>query len=283
MVVNSNISAVTGNRVLGARQNRVVESFNKISSGDSLYAPKSNPLDFSVSEKMRSQIKGIEAAYRNSVDGLSMVKTADGFLSEIASLINNFRSLAVQSANGIYTDQERSFSQVTANELVAEIGRVTSYANFNGQRLFDGRFSEPTAETTPIASLWLQVGENKEKGANSIRLYINTINVASLSLDDISLSTPQKALDTIERTENALAVLSRNRGVLGSHQVRLESIVKTNQIALENFKSAESAIRDTDIASEITDLTKNLVLNQVNIAMIAQANAQLQTAIRLLS
>lgn len=282
MVINSNIPSITGNRLLSVRQSEVTTSFDKLSSGDRLYSAKENPLDFSISEKMRSQIKGLEAAYRNSVDALNMIRTTDGYLGEISNLITEFRSLAVQAANSIYSDAERSFSQVQATEIVAEIDRVAEYATFNGQKMLDGRFSQPTAESTPTTSLWIQVGENRDQVANAIRLYINTINVAALSLEDLSLSTPQKAIDTIERSENALQVLARNRSVLGSHQVRLESVIKTNQVALENTKAAESSVRDANIADEVTKLTKNLVMNQVNIAMIAQANSQLQAVLRLL-
>lgn len=282
MIISNNIPAINANRVLNARQGNVSNSFSKLSSGDSIGGSKGNSLSFSVSERMRGQIGGIEAAYRNTVDAISMVETADGFLTEISSLISNFRQLAVQSANSIYSDGERALSQNTAQEIVAEINRVASYATFNGQKLFDGRFARAAENSTPIASLWFQVGENTDRNANAVRVFINTFNASALSLEDLSLSSPQKALDSIEKTENALQVLSRSRAELGSYQTRLESIARTNQVALENFKAAESAIRDTDVASEITELTKNLVLNQVNIAMIAQANAQMQSVIRLL-
>jgi len=282
MIVNSNIPSITGNRVLNSRQDEVVSSFNKISSGDAIYSAKFNPLSFGVSEKMKSQIKGIEAAYRNTMDGLSMIQTADGYLNEMSNLISSFRALAVQSANGVYSDAERAISQTSANQLVNEIERVATYANFNGQALFDGRFAQPTADVTPISSLWFQVGENSQRDSNSIRVYINTFNTASLSLADVSLSSPQKAMDTIERAESALSSLTRTRSMLGSQQVRLESVSKTNQVALENFKAAQSVIRDADIAGEVTKLTRNLVQNQVNLAMISQANAQLQTVLRLM-
>ncbi|XP_060085886.1 flagellar filament 33 kDa core protein-like [Ylistrum balloti] len=231
---------------------------------------------------MRVQIKGIDAANKNATDALSMLQTADGYLSEVNNLIKNFKALAVQAANSIYSDAERQFSNFAIREIVAEIDRISSHAEFNGLKLLTGNYSRPTADSVPLMSLWFHIGHNAAKDSNAIRAYINTFNSTALQINEISLSNPTLALDALQKVDLALSAVAQRRNDLASYQARLDSIITTTSIAKENAIASESVIRDTDIAEEVSELTKNLIVNQANIAMIAQANAQLQTVLALL-
>lgn len=282
MIINNNISSINSNRVLKNRQSSISGSFAAVSSGDALTSAKTNPVSFAVSEKMRVEIKGVDAANKNAVDALSMLQTTEGYLSEVNNLITNFKALAVQAANSIYSDAERQFSNFAAQELVAEIDRVSSYAEFNGLKLLNGNYAKPTENSVPLFSLWFQIGHNADKKINAMQVYIETFNAQALQLDAISLSSPTKALDSLSKVDYALEVISKRRSDLGSYQKRLDSVIRTTSIAKQNLIASESAIRDANIADEITNLTKNLILNQANIAMIAQSNAQTQTVLRLI-
>ena len=230
---------------------------------------------------MRTQIQGLRQAERNTEDGMSFVQTAEGYLEQSASIIQRIRVLAIQSANGIYSPSDRQLIQVEVSALVDEVDRIASQAEFNRFKVLTGSFSK----INPKASMWFHLGANQNQRE---RVYIGTMTAAAFGMRDktgkvvVSLSTPQGANNAIGVMDYALSTLSKQRADLGAYYNRLDLTAKGLMVAYENIQASESRIRDADMAEEMVDFTKNQVLVQSSTAMLAQANLQSQSALRLL-
>ena len=240
-----------------------------------------------VSEKMRSQIRGLNQASTNAQNGISFIQTTEGFLQSTTDIVQRIRELAVQSSNGIYTDEDRMQIQVEVSQLIAEVDRIASQAQFNGMNMLTGRFAKPTGENTVTASMWLHIGANMDQRT---QVFIGTMTAQALGLtgtqgsdERISISTPDTANMTIATLDNALKSVNRQRADLGAYQNRFEIAAKGIAVAAENLQAAESRIRDSDMASEMVEYTKNQILTQSGTAMLVQANSQSQNVLRLLS
>ena len=281
MVIKNNISALNSVRVLDNRDNVINRNIQQLSTGLRINKAADNPTNLAVSEKFRSQIGGLQAASRNANNGISLIQTAEGYLTESQNLVRRIKELAVQTANGVYQDQDRQLAQTEVNELVDEVNRLGQVANFNGLPLLDGRFSRPDSNGgSPIAtSLYFQVGANSDQ---RVRAYIATFSSAALGIDNISLSTIDQSQRAITLVDEALNRINSQRADLGSYENRLESVVKSVDLAATNFQSAESKIRDLDIASAVVDFSRNTIVNQANIAALAQANSRAQSVLSLL-
>jgi flagellin len=257
----------------------------KLSSGMRINRAGDDASGLAVSEKMRSQIRGLNRASKNASDGISFIQTTEGYLQETTDLIQRIRELAVQSSNGIYTDEDRMQIQVEVSSLVAEIDRVASHAQFNGMNMLTGRFARETGENSVTASMWLHIGANMDQRT---RVYIGTMTAAALGVRTIgteeilSLATPDEANRAIGTLDEAIKMINKQRADLGAYQNRLEFTVKGVDIAAENLQASESRIRDTDMANQMVEFTKNSILVQSGTAMLAQANAQSQTVLSLL-
>jgi flagellin len=234
---------------------------------------------------MRSQIRGLNQASRNAANGISFIQTTEGYLQETTDIVQRIRELAVQSANGIYSDEDRMQIQVEVSSLIAEVDRIASCAQFNGMNMLTGRFAQPTGENTPTASMWLHIGANMDQRT---QVFIGTMSAAALGLrtlgteEIMSIAAPDLANRAIGTLDEALKVINKQRADLGAYQNRLEFTVKGLDIAAENTQASESRIRDTDMASQMVEFTKNQVLSQAGTAMLAQANAQSQSVLSLL-
>ncbi|HMW60915.1 MAG TPA: flagellin [Leptospiraceae bacterium] len=234
-----------------------------------------------VSEKMRTQILGLRQAERNAEDGISFVQTTEGFLSETQNMIQRIRVLAVQSANGIYSDEDRQQIQVEVSQLIDEIDRIASQAEFNKMKMLTGAF----ARLNPTASMWFHIGPNMHQRE---RVFINTMTTQALGLRNptvltfISISTPDKANSVIGLADEALRKISKQRADLGAYQNRLEHAARGLMNAYENTQAAESRIRDTDMAEQMTSYTRYQILVQAATAMVAQSNMKSQTVLQLL-
>ena len=234
-----------------------------------------------VSEKMRSQVQGLRRAEMNAEDGMSFIQTAEGYLQETQAIIQRIRVLAVQASNGIYTDEDRQQIQVEVSELIDEVDRIASQAEFNTLKMLTGAF----ARLNPTASMWFHMGANMHQRE---RVFIETMTTAALKLRNptvltfISLSTPGKANAVIGLADEALRIISKQRADMGAYYNRLEHAAKGLLNAYENTQASESRIRDTDMAETMTSFTRYQVLTQAATAMLAQANVRPQNILTLL-
>ena len=285
MVINHNMSAMFSNRQLGVTQLANTKDMEKLSSGEKINRAGDDASGLAVSEKMRSQIRGLNQASRNASNGISFIQTTEGYLQEATDIVQRIRELAVQSSNGIYSDEDRMQIQVEVSSLIAEVDRIASCAQFNGMNMLTGRFALPTGENTVTASMWLHIGANMDQRT---QVYIGTMTAAALGLREVgtetimSIAEPDLANQSIGTLDEALKAINKQRADLGAYQNRLEFTVKGLDIAAENLQASESRIRDTDMASQMVEFTKNQVLSQAGTAMLAQANAQSQSVLSLL-
>ena len=282
MVINHNMSAMFSNRSLGVTQGSLTKDMEKLSSGQKINRAGDDASGLAVSEKMRSQIRGLNQASRNIENGVSFIQTTEGYLTETTDILQRVRELAVQSANGIYTDEDRMQIQVEVSQLVSEVDRIASQAQFNGMNMLTGRFASDSNEV-----MQFQIGANMDQNT---RVFIGTMTAQALGLkgaqgseDAVTIGDPEAANATLGTVDAALTNITKQRADLGAYQNRFEMAAKGINIAAENTQAAESRIRDTDMASEIVEYTKNQILTQSGTAMLSQANSQSQNVLALLS
>ncbi len=255
----------------------------KLASGMRINRAGDDASGLAVSEKMRAQIGGLNQASRNAENGISFIQTSEGYLQETQDILHRLRELAVQSANGIYTSEDRMQIQVEVSQLVDEIDRIASHAQFNGMNMLTGRFAREGGENTVTASMWFHIGANMDQRE---RVFIGTMTSAALGLKEqdqiVTISSPDNANRTIGVVDTALRAVNKQRADLGAYQNRLEHAVKGIDIGAENLQAAESRIRDTDMAAQMVDYVKNQILVQSSTAMLAQANMKTQSVLQLL-
>ena len=231
------------------------------------------------------QIRGLNQAQKNIQNGVSFIQATEGYLQETTDILGRIRELSIQSANGIYSDEDRMQIQVEVSQLIDEVDRIASSAQFNGMNMLTGAFAENSA-TGRI--MQFHIGANVDQNA---RVYIGTMTAQSLGLvgmqgdatAKLSISSPDSANMAIATLDSALTSVNKQRADLGAYQNRFEMAAKGIGVASENLQAAESIIRDTDMASEIVEYTKNQILTQSSVAMLAQANTQSQNVLPLLS
>jgi len=282
MIINHNMSSLYADRVLGISNDGIMKNIEKLSSGEKINRAGDDASGLAVSEKMRSQIRGLNQASRNIENGVSFIQTTEGYLTETTDILQRVRELAVQSANGIYSDEDRMQIQVEVSQLVAEVDRIASQAQFNGMNMLTGRFASASDQV-----MQFHIGANMDQNA---RVFIGTMTAQALGLrgaqgseETININSPESANATLGAVDAALTTVTKQRADLGAYQNRFEMAQKGVDIAAENTQSAESRIRDTDMASEIVEYTKNQILTQSGTAMLSQANSQSQNVLGLLS
>jgi flagellin len=285
MVINHNLSSINSNRVLKFKNIEVDNNMRKLASGMRITRAGDDASGLAVSEKMRAQIRGLQRAEQNAFDGISFIQTTEGYLDETTSILQRVRELSVQAANGIYTAEDRMQIQVEISQLVAEVDRIASHAEFNGQKMLTGRFANAGAGGTPTASMWFHIGANMDQ---RIRAYVGTINSRGLGLQNpasdemVSVSAPEKANQAIGVIDKALKKVNKQRADLGAYQNRLEHVTRAVAIGHENLQASESRIRDVNMATEMSDMVKNQILSQAGTSMLAQANVRGQSVLSLL-
>ena len=285
MVINHNMSAMFSNRQLGVTQLANTKDMEKLSSGEKINRAGDDASGLAVSEKMRSQIRGLNQASRNASNGISFIQTTEGYLQETTDIVQRIRELAVQSSNGIYSDEDRMQIQVEVSQLIAEVDRIASTAQFNGMNMLTGRFAQANGENSVTGSMWLHIGANMDQ---RIQVFIGTMTASALGLREVgtetimNIGTPGDANQAIGTLDEALKSINKQRADLGAYQNRLDHAVKGLDIAAENTQASESRIRDTDMAKQMVEFTKNQVLSQAGTAMLAQANSQSQSVLSLL-
>lgn len=279
------MSSINANNVLKLRSKNTLTDMEKLSSGMRINRAADDASGLAVSEKMRSQIRGLQQADRNIQSGVSFIQATEGYLQETTDVLHRIRELSIQSSNGIYTTEDRMQIQVEVSQLVDEVNRVASHAQFNGLNMLTGRFANNQSGGTGAVSIFFHIGANMDQRK---QVYIGTMSSAALKLQDIatkaklSISTPDLANKAIGTIDNALKVINKQRADLGAYQNRFELAQKGITVAAENLIAAESVIRDTDMADSMVNFVRNNVLNQAGTAMLAQANTQSQSILRLL-
>ena len=285
MVINHNMSAMFAQRSQGIQDLNQQKSMEKLSSGMRINRAGDDASGLAVSEKMRAQIRGLNQASTNAENGISFIQTTEGYLQETTDIVQRIRELAVQSSNGIYSDEDRMQIQVEVSSLIAEVDRIASSAQFNGMNMLTGRFARPTGENVVTASMWFHIGANMDQRT---QVYIGTMSAMALGLRNVgdesimSLGAPDDANRAIGTLDEALKKINKQRADLGAYQNRLEMTVKGLDIGAENLQASESRIRDTDMAGEMVEFTKDQVLSQAGTAMLAQANQSSQNVLSLL-
>lgn len=274
MVVQHNLQAANTNRQLGITTSAQAKSTEKLSSGYKINRAADDAAGLSISEKMRSQIRGLNKASSNAQDGVSLVQTAEGALNETHSILQRMNELATQAANGTNTSVDRSAIRAELDQLTSEINRIQSTTQFNTMNLLDGTFSGATKQ------MKLQVGA---LSGQSINFSIANMCATKIGLKTgLSVSTFTKAGSYMKAVQDAIEVVSKQRSAMGAIQNRLEHTIANLDTTSENTQSAESRIRDTDMASEMVTYSKNNILAQAGQSMLAQANQSTQGVLSLL-
>lgn len=274
MVVQHNLQAANTNRQLGITTSAQAKSTEKLSSGYKINRAADDAAGLSISEKMRSQIRGLNKASSNAQDGVSLVQTAEGALNETHSILQRMNELATQAANGTNTSVDRSAIRAELDQLTSEINRIQSTTQFNTMNLLDGTFSGAKNQ------MKLQVGA---LSGQSIDFSIANMCATKIGLKKtLSVSTFEKAGSYMKSVQNAIEVVSKQRSAMGAIQNRLEHTIANLDTTSENTQSAESRIRDTDMASEMVTYSKNNILAQAGQSMLAQANQSTQGVLSLL-
>ena len=285
MIINHNLSAMFANRSLGVTNGSVEKNMEKLSSGMRINRAGDDASGLAVSEKMRSQIRGLNQASKNAANGISFIQSTEGYLQETQDIIQRLRELAVQSSNGIYSAEDRMQIQVEVSQLVDEVDRIASHAQFNGMNVLTGRFARESGENIVTGSMWFHIGANMDQRE---RVYIGTMTAKALGVKNVgddkilSLSDPDSSNRAIGTLDAALKQVNKQRADLGAYQNRLEHAVRGIDIGAENLQAAESRVRDADMASEMVEFTKNRILAQAGNAMLAQANQKTQQVLQLL-
>ncbi len=288
MRIQHNIAALSSHRNLTNNNSSVTKNLEKLSSGYKINRAGDDAAGLAISEKMRAQITGLETATKNAQDGVSLVQTAEGALTEVHSMLNRMVELATQSANGTYSSTNRQEMQKEINALRAEIDRIGKSSNFNGTSLFTGS-----------SSITLHVGETS-KAHNQLKVTLNQMSCSQIgthttdattfkktveagkTINDISITSATKAKEAIDIVNNAIDQISSMRSDFGALQNRLEHTINNLSVQTENITAAESRIRDVDMAKEMMAYTKNNILVQASQAMLAQANQVPQGVLQLL-
>jgi flagellin len=285
MIINHNLSAMFADRSLKVTQTELNKNSEKLSSGIRINRAGDDASGLAVSEKMRSQIRGLNRASANAADGISFIQTAEGYLQESEDIIQRVRELAVQAANGIYTEEDRMQIQVEVSALVDEVDRIASHAQFNGMNLLTGRFARSTGDNTVTGSMWFHIGANIDQRK---QVYIGTMTAKGLGIRNIgddsilTVETMDDANRAIGTLDNSIKIINKQRADLGAYQNRLEHAIRGLDIGAENLQAAESRIRDTNMANTMVNYTRDQILSQSGTAMLAQANQRSSSVLQLL-
>ena len=288
MIINHNMSAIFTQRQLKFNNLAADKDMEKLSSGFRINRAGDDASGLAVSEKMRAQVRGLTMAGSNAQNAISFIQTAEGYLQESQDILQRMRELAVQASNGIYSSEDRMQIQVEVSQLVDEINRIASHAQFNGMNMLTGRFARAMGENMVTGSMWFHIGANMDQRE---RAYIGTMTAQGLGVQStngltstatfISISTPDRANMAIGVVDHALMIVSKQRADLGAYQNRLEYTMKGLAVGAENLQASESRIRDADMAAAMVEFVRDQILVQSATAMLAQANTKPQSILQL--
>jgi flagellin len=269
----NNVEAQNARRQLESTSLQMSRSMERLSSGMRINRAADDAAGLAVSEEMRTQIRGMRVASRNALDGVSLVQVADGALGGVSDMLQRVRDLAVQAANGTFTDQQRGNLDKEVQSVIAEIARVASDTEFNGIKILSGSVA------TAASAVTLQVGA---QSSQVIAFTIATMSASDLGVSGLAVSTAASATAAIASIDAAIRTVNSQRAQMGAVQNRLEQTISRLNLTAENVQAAESRIRDADMASEMIDFTRSQILQQSGTAMLAQANQAPQSVLSLL-
>ncbi|PJZ49628.1 flagellin [Leptospira saintgironsiae] len=279
MIINHNISALRANNVLKTTNHELDKTTEKLSTGMRINRAGDDALGFAVSERMRTQIRGLAQAERNVMDGVSFIQVTEGNLEQVNNILQRLRELSIQTSNGIYSDDDRKLVQLEVDQLIDEVDRLGKSAEFNKIRPLSGAYSKDSKN--PIQ---LHVGPNQNE---KLEIFVDAMNAGALQLETNgkkqTLSTPASSNAMIGILDNAIQRVNKQRSDLGAYYNRLEITAEGLQANYVNMVSAESRVRDADMAEHIVDYTKNQILTKSGVAMLAQANMRPEQVVKLLS
>jgi flagellin len=285
MIINHNLSAMFADRSLKVTNDYLTKDMEKLSSGLRINRAGDDASGLAVSEKLRSQIRGLNQASQNAANGISFIQVSEGYLQETQDIIQRMRELAVQAANGIYSSEDRMQIQVEVSQLVDEVDRIASHAQFNGMNMLTGRFAKIDGQNVVTASMWLHIGANMDQRE---QVFIGTMTSMGLGIRNIgdgsflTIESPDDANRAIGTLDEALKRISKQRADLGAYQNRLEHAVRGLDIGAENMQASESRIRDTNMANQTVRYVTNQILVNSSTAMLAQANQRASSVLQLL-
>ncbi len=279
MIINHNISALTAYRIGINTSIQRTADMAKMSSGFRIVNAGDDAAGLAVSEKMRTQIRGLNQAVRNINDGIGFIQVTEGYLQGSVDSLQRIRELAVQAANGTYSDEDRLYMQVEVSQMIREVDRIASQGQFNGMTLLTGRFSQEHSRMV------IHMGANMDQ-----REFINigTMTASALGLRSeedgaVSVTAVDRANVTIGLVDTALLIIGKQRADLGAYQNRLQMAARSQMIGAENLQASESQIRDMDMAFGSMNLSRDAILSEISVAMLAQANVKLRAVERLLA
>lgn len=268
--VNTNVAAINAYRNLSSTQNSLSKSLEKLSSGYRINRAADDAAGLAISEGLRSQVSGLTQAARNAQDGISVVQTAEGALTEVHSILHRMRDLAVQGANDSNSADARTNIKTESDQLQSELTRIANSTNFNGTDLLKG------------GSMTFQVGAGSDTTANQIQVTLANVSSVATAVSTVAYDTASNAAAAISTIDAQITSVSTTRANLGAMQNRLEHTINSVNVSVENLSASESRIRDTDMASEMVNFTKSQILSQAGTAMLAQANQIPQGVLKLL-
>ena len=273
MVIQHNIAAINSYRNLSTNQNALSKNLEKLSSGYKINRAGDDAAGLAISETMRSQINGLNQAVNNANDAIGLIQTAEGAMTETHSMLQRMKTLTTQAANGTYTATARKNIKAEIDALNSEITRIASTTEFNGEK--------PLNPKNKNSNLTFYIGASADK-ANAMTVAQQTMTADALEVKNINVSTTTEAFQAMKSIDTAIETVSTYRATLGAAQNRLEHTVNNLKVTSENITSAESRIRDTDMADEITAYTKNNILLQAAQSMLSQSNAMPQGVLSML-
>jgi flagellin len=272
--INTNIQALAAQRALGNNRQAQEQSMERLSSGYRINKAGDDAAGLAISERMRAQVRSLTQAGRNANDGISLVQVAEGGTNEISNILVRMRELSIQGASDTIGNLERSFINKEILQLKAEVDRIANNTEFNGTKLLNGRGDK----------LEIQVGLNNNPTEDRLIFdgQMQNVTTAALGIVDVATMTKEQSQNNLAMVDAAINKLNENRSALGATQNRLQSTINNINIYKENMEAARSRIRDTDMAAETSELTKNNILTQAGISVLSQANANPQQALKLL-
>ena len=270
--VNTNVASINAQRNLSTVSERLGGNFRRLSTGLRISTAADDAAGLAISERLRSQVRSLEQGKRNAKDGISLVQTGEGALNEVSSILIRMRELSIQASNGTVSDADRATLNQEFGDLINEIDRIAQSTTFNGVKLLDGTGS----------TLTFQVGTGTTTGIDTIQLSTSDTLALTLGLSVLDIGSGGTPTTAVSQLDDAINAVSRVRGQFGAAQNRLSTTIANLQIQSENLSAAESRIRDVDVAVETSALTRNSILQQAAISILAQANTQPQAALTLL-
>ena len=272
--INTNVTSLSAQRTLGVSNGEQQRTLEKLSSGTRIVRAADDAAGLAISEKLKAQVRGIQQAERNASDGISMIQTAEGGLSEVSSILTRLRELSMQAASDTVGDTERGFTNLEYQNLKQEIERISQVTEFNGKKLLNGSGQEYD----------FQIGINNNMFQDRIQFNAAASNstLESIGVNGIDISSKVGAQESLAVLDTAISQISGQRAELGAKQNRLSSTIQNLQVTGENLSSANSRIRDTDFAAETAKNTKLNILTNSGTSVLAQANAQGSAALKLI-